>query len=195
MCISPQRHAKRSRKPEIRQLQVAVAVDEEILRLQVAMQDAMAVAVAHALDQLAHELLDHGVAQPQSAQIRARAVRQGLASPAFADRQRLHVFLQVEVEELEDEVELVAVGVDDVEEAHDVRVAHLFQEGDFADRGAGDAFVFGFEPDLLERHDAGWVGEVAGFVDNSVGTYTKLGVSSLYVFSSGTLPSPIFSIF
>jgi hypothetical protein len=48
MCISPQRHAKRSRQPEIRQLQVPVPIDQKILWLQIAMQDAMAVTVPHA---------------------------------------------------------------------------------------------------------------------------------------------------
>ncbi len=79
------------------------------------MQDAVAVAVAHARAQLAHELLDDGLAETQRVQLRASALGQRLAPSALADGQRLHVLLQVQVEELEDEVELVAVGVHNVE--------------------------------------------------------------------------------
>jgi len=65
----------------------------------------------------------------------------------------------------------VAVGVHDVEEAHDGGVVHFFEEGNFADGGGGDAFVFCFETDLLEGDDAAGVGEVAGFVDDAVCTF------------------------
>ena len=63
----------------------------------------------------------------------------------------------------------MAVGVHDVEQADDVGVAHLFEQGDFADGGGGDALIFGFEADLLEGDDALVGGsEVAGFVDYAV---------------------------
>jgi len=98
------------------------------------------------------------------------AFGQRFPAPTLADGQRLHVLLQVEVEVLEDEVELVAVGVHDVEQAHDVRVAHLLEQGDFADGGRGHAFVLGFQADLLERDDAlVGGGEVTGFVHDAVG--------------------------
>ena len=98
------------------------------------------------------------------------AFRQGLAPPALTDGEGLHVFLQVQVQKLAHEIQLVPVGVDDVEKAHDVGVVHFLEEGDFANGGGGDAFVFGFEADLLERDDAlvGGV-EVAGLVDDAVG--------------------------
>ena len=166
--VRPQRDAKGSREAEVRKLEVPVAVDQQVLRLQVAVQHAVAVAVAHALAQLAHELLDHGVAEAQAAEVGARALGQRLAAPAVADRQRLHVLLQVEVEELEDEVQLVAVGVHDVEQPHDVRVVHLLQQRDLADRRRRHALVLGLEPDLLECHDASAVQQVARLVDHAV---------------------------
>ena len=48
----------------------------------------------------------------------------------------------------------MAVCVDDVEETHDSGVVHFLEDGDFADGGAGHAFVFGFETDLFEGDDA-----------------------------------------
>lgn len=133
--VCAERHTEGSREPEIRELEVAVAVDQEILRLQVAVQHAVAVAVADALAQLAHEFLDHHVAEAHAAEVGTRALGESLAAPAVADGEGFHVFLQVEVEELHDEVQLVAVGVHDVEEADDVGVVHLLQEGDLADGG------------------------------------------------------------
>jgi hypothetical protein len=78
------------------------------------------------------------------------ALREGLATAAIADRQCLHIFLEVEVEELEDEVELVGVGVEDVEEADDVGVFHFLEEGDLANGRTWNALVFRLEADLLE---------------------------------------------
>lgn len=64
--IGSKRDSKSTSKTEISQLEVAIAVDEQILGLKIAMQDPMTVAVSHALAQLAHKLLDHRVAQTQS---------------------------------------------------------------------------------------------------------------------------------
>lgn len=98
-----------------------------------------------------------------------RPLRQRLPSASLADGQCFHVLLQIEVEEFEDEVKLVAVGVYDVEEANNGGVVHLFEQGDLADRGRGNAFIFGFETDFLEGDDAlVGGGEIAGFVDDSV---------------------------
>ena len=76
-------------------------------------------------------------------------LRKRLPPPALAHRQRLHVLLQVQVQVLEHEVQLMTVGVHNVEQTDDVRVDHLLEEGNLADGGGGDAFVFGFETDLL----------------------------------------------
>ena len=64
----------------------------------------------------------------------------------------------------------MAVGMDNIKEAEDGRVVHLFEEGDFADCSRGDAFIFGFEANLLQGDDAlVRCAEVACFVDDSVG--------------------------
>jgi hypothetical protein len=64
----------------------------------------------------------------------------------------------------------VAIGVDNVEQLDNVGILHFFEEGDFADGGRGNAFVFGLEADLLEGNDLLILGgEIAGFVDDSIG--------------------------
>ena len=171
--VGAEGHTKGSRESEISKLEVTVAVDKEILGLQIAMQHAVAVAVANTLAQLAHELLYHRVPEAEAAEPGAGALGERLAAPAVADWEGFHVFLQVEVEELHDEVQFVAIGVHNVEEADDVGVVHLFEEGDLADGGGGDAFIFGFETDFLEGHNAAAVQEVAGFVNDSIGSWKE----------------------
>lgn len=98
-------------------------------------------------------------------------LRQSLATPTLADRQSLHVLLQIQVEVLHDEVELVAVGMNNVEEAHDVRIFHFLEQRDFADGGGRDTLVLSLKTDLLEGDNA-LVGraEIAGLVDDTVRT-------------------------
>ena len=43
--------------------------------------------------------------------------------------------------------------VDDIEELHDVRMVHFFQEGYFTYCSGGHAFIFILEPDFLESYD------------------------------------------
>jgi hypothetical protein len=147
--VCAQRDAERASETEIGELEVEVVVDEEVLWLQVTVQDAVSMAVAHALGQLHHELFDHCVVHAQRLSKQARALGQRLATAALADGQRLHVLLQIAVEELEDEIQLVAVGVYDVEQPHNVRVVHLLEQRDLADGGGRDAFILSFQADLL----------------------------------------------
>lgn len=168
--VGAQRDTKGSGQTEIGELEVALLVNEQILRLQVAVQNAVGVAVADTGAQLVHELLDHCLAETHvaSATVHA-ALGQRLSTAALRDGQRLHVFLQIQVEVFKDEVQLVAVGVDNVEQAHNVGVAHLLEERDLADGSRRHAFILGFQTDLLESDDAVVGGaEVAGFVNNSV---------------------------
>ena len=98
------------------------------------------------------------------------ALRQCLPSTSLTDGQSLHILLQIQIQELKHQVQLMSIRMNDVEETHNVRVVHLFEQGDFADCGTGDAFIFGFETDFLEGYDAViGGGEVAGFVDYAVG--------------------------
>lgn len=219
--VGAERNAEGTGQAKVGELQVALFVDEEVLRLEVAVQDTVGVAVAHAIEKLEGEFLDlsgesarHASVSPSSTgsyHVRAQShvslaaihdtLGQGLATSALADGKSLHVALEVEVEVLEDEVQLVAVGVDDVEQADNVRVVHLLEQGDFADGGRRNAFVLGLEADLLERDDAlVRRGQVAGLVDDAVGTWrgrsVKVAQAAIgHSRMSLRLPSPIFSIF
>lgn len=66
MSICPQRHTKSASQTEIRQLQIALVVDQKILRLEIAVQNAVGVAVLDTLAQLHHKLLDHLVVHDQT---------------------------------------------------------------------------------------------------------------------------------
>ena len=151
--VRAQRDAKGACETKIGELKVALLVNEQVLRLEVTVQDTMAVAVAHALDELRHETLDHGLAEPQRLQVRRRAIRQRLAAPAVRHRQRLHVLLEIQIQKLKHQVQLVPIGVHNVEQPHNVRVIHLLQQRDFANRRRGYALVFGLQADLLEGDD------------------------------------------
>ena len=129
MRVRAHRDAKRARQTKIGQFELeGLLVDEEVLRLEVAVEDAPVVAEAHAREQLEEQCLD------------------GLC----VERLRLcvEVLFEVEVKVLEDEGELL-LGVDDVVQAHDIRVLQLLEDGDLADRRRWDALVLRLEPDLL----------------------------------------------
>lgn len=168
--VGAERDTEGSCQTEVSELEVALLVDEQVLGLQVAMKDAVGVAVADTGAQLVHELLDHGVAETHvaSAAVHA-ALGERLSTASLRDGQSLHVLLQIQVEVFEDEIQLVAVGVDNVEQAHNVGVAHLLEERDLADGRRRDALILGFQTDLLECDDAVvGRGEVAGFVNNTI---------------------------
>lgn len=58
MGICAERDAKGASETEIADFEVAVLVDEEILRLQIAVEDAVGVTVANAGEELVCEFLD-----------------------------------------------------------------------------------------------------------------------------------------
>ncbi len=62
---------------------------------------------------------------------------------------RVHLLLQIVVQEFEHQCQLL-VGVHNVDELDDVGMVEFFEEGDFADGGAGDAFLLGLETNLLK---------------------------------------------
>jgi hypothetical protein len=190
MCVGTERDTERARQTEISQLQVALLVDEQVLRFEITVQDAVGVAVAGSLEQLERELLDLRSCQHLNCRdfhighahhVRAQThvslatvhdtLRQRLAATTLAHRQCLHVLLQVQVQVLEDEVELVAVGVDDVEQADDVRVVHFLEQRNLANGGGRDALILSLETDLLQRNNA-LVGsaQVESLVDDTVRT-------------------------
>ena len=67
MGVGPQGDTKRAGQAKVGKLQVALLVNEQVLRLQVAMQDAVAVAVSDAGAELLHELFHHGLAESEMA--------------------------------------------------------------------------------------------------------------------------------
>lgn len=167
VSVSTQGYTKGSGQTKISQLEVTVTVDQQVLGLEISVQNAVAMAVTNTLNQLGHELLHHGLAQTQVG-IQHRAIGQGLTPTTLADWQSLHVFLQVAVEELKDKVEFVAIGVDNVQQLHDVGVLHLLEEGDLADGGAGDTLILGFETDLFQSDDTVGGVQFASLVDDTV---------------------------
>ena len=104
MGVGAKRDSEGTSKTEIGQLQVALTINEQVLRLQIAVKNTVTVAVADTLAQLAHELLDDSVAKTQTIEIGAGTLGESLATTTVSDGERLHVFLQVAVKELEDEV-------------------------------------------------------------------------------------------
>jgi len=63
----------------------------------------------------------------------------------------------------------MALGVDNVEQADNVGIAHFLEQRDLTDGGRRDALVFGLEADLLQGHDTAAIGEIAGLVDDAIG--------------------------
>lgn len=57
MRVGAQRDTKCTRKPKVGQLQVALLVDQQVLRLQVSVQDAVRMAEVDATDQLVCKFL------------------------------------------------------------------------------------------------------------------------------------------
>ena len=198
--VSTERDTKGSGETEISQLQVALTIDKQVLWLQVAVQNAVAVAVANTFHQLSHELFNHRITQAQVC-AHHHAVRKSLATAALANGQGFHVLLEIEVEEFEDEVELVAVGVHNVEQLDNVGVLHFLEERDLANGGAGNALIFGLETDLLQSNNAVGVVQFTGLVDHTVGPWggsRRVSWVQWHWETSARLrhqPSPIFSIF
>lgn len=150
MGVCAERDSKGARQSEIGELEHAVLVDQQVLRLEVAVDDAVRVAVGQALEQLVRVRLHE-------------AGREGA---------RVHVLFQVEVQELKDE-EQAGVRVHNVQQRDDVGVAQLAQQRDLADGGGGHALVLGLEPDLLEG-DCSAGGLLACFVDDAVRAFANL---------------------
>lgn len=165
--IGSQRNTEGSRQSEIRQLQVTLTVDQQVLRLQVAVQDSVAVTITNSLDQLGHKFLHHGIAQSH-VPAEVGAIREDFTASTLTDRKSLHILFEVEVQEFEHEIELVAVGMDNVQQSHDVRIVHFFQQGDFTDRRAGNALIFRLQSDLLQGDNAVGMGELAGLVNDAI---------------------------
>ena len=148
--------AKGTAEAEIGELKNLVgARDEQILRLQIAVEDVALVAEVDALQQIAHEVLDGA----------------GLHVAALL----VHEHLEVHLEELKNERQL-ALRVNNVKELHNVLVAELLQEANLSDRRARHALLLRVETDALQRDDVA-IGAVFGAEHDAVGALANLLVS------------------
>ena len=217
MGVGAKRNTKSAGETKVRKLQVAVPVNEEILRLQVAMKHAMGVAVTNAVKELICEFFDlvckhqqwqglqlesgmvethHGFTQPHvTLSAFHHTFRKRLAPAALTYGQSFHVLLEIQVEVLEDQVQLVAVGMDNVQQANNIRIVHFLEQGNLANGRGGDSFILGLQTNFLQGDDA-LVGsaEVASLVDNTVCACAP-SESRTEVQRRAGLPSPIFSSF
>ena len=117
-------------EPEVGDLQQhVVAVYQQVLRLEVAVEDIPRVAEGDAAEELLDEVAQNGA--------RERVVV------------RVEELAQVHVEELEDDGQLV-LAVEHLVHADDVGVPELHEDADLADRGARDALLVVAQADALE---------------------------------------------
>ena len=130
--------AEGAREAEIREFQLPLVVDEQVLGLEVAVQDAVFVAEGYAAQELPHEAFDG-------------AGFEGAARAAVGRVVAVHVLFEVFVHVLEDEHEFV-FGVDDVVEGDDVFMFEFFHQADLAYCRAGGAF-FAVEVDLFQGYE------------------------------------------
>lgn len=190
MGVRSEGHTKGSSQAKIGQFEVAFLIDQQILWLEISVEDSVAVAVAHTFDQLCHEFFDHIFPQPKSLHIQGRAFGESLATATIRHGQSLHVFLEIEVEELEHEIELVAVRVDNIEQTNNVGVVHFFEERDLADGSARDTLIFGLETDLFESNDSAAICQISRLVNNTVGTWKWVSVARFPLQFRGKCPHP-----
>ena len=161
--VALERHGEGSPEAKIGDLQdPSLLVQQQILRLEIAVEHAVGVAVRHALAELVEEVPDQ--VGRHRAGIRALAVR-------------VDELLEVGVEELEDEVEhglgglggvFAGVGVLDGEESDDVeRLREHLEERDLTEGRRRDSFLVHLEPSLLQSDQLA-CGLVLGLVDLAV---------------------------
>lgn len=80
--------------------------------------------------------------------------------------------LEVLVEELEHERQLL-VRVQHIDQAHDVGMLKLLEQGNFTDSGTRNTLLFGLETDGFERVNLAGV-DVPGLMHNTVSTLADL---------------------
>ena len=148
-------------------------IHQQILRLQIPVKNAMAVAVRDTLTELIEKALD------ESGRHRPRVWLLAVG---------IDEFLEIRFEVLENQVQkrlAVLVEVLNAEKADDVeRLREHLEEGDLTEGGGRDAFLVHFKAGLLERHHLA-AGLVLGLVDLAVGAFTDL--LKLFVLVHGVL--------
>lgn len=96
------------------------------MRLEVPMEDTVRVAESDATEDLLHERLDHGLGQSDA------------LVDVVAGLILVHEGLEIVRHELEHQIQSAGLGLDDVEELHDVGVVQFAKERDFANDVAGN---------------------------------------------------------
>lgn len=173
MSVGSKGNAKSASETEVGQLEVALSVNEQVLGLQIPVKNAMRVAVSDATTELHHELLNDGGAHSHAGQVGGASVGERLSASTLADGKGLHKLLEVQIEKFEHEVQLMTIGVDDIQETDNGRVAHFLEKRDLSDGGGGDTLIFGFETDLLQGDDTAAGGEISGAIDDTISTYQE----------------------
>lgn len=97
------------------------------MRLEIPMEDAVRVAESDATEDLLHERLDHGLRESDA------------LVDVVAGLVLVHERFEIVRHELEDQIQPAGLGLDDVEELHDVGVVQFAKERDFANDIAGNA--------------------------------------------------------
>lgn len=141
VSVGPGREGVGPGQAEVGQLDsLGVEFDQHVLGLEVAVEDALLVALIETNQHLAGEVSEGGV-------VHEVALGVGGLLDVVDD-----VLLEVLVALLEDELQVAHLGVDYLEQVDHVGVADLLQEGDLTQGSRGNAFLRASVPPLVELH-------------------------------------------
>ncbi len=143
---------------EVGDLEGVVVLEEDVGGLQVAVNDAVAVAEVETFEELSHENLE-------------LTSEEGLLA--------VESLLEILVDVLEDEEELGAVA-DNVEEVDDVAVVNFLEDGDLTEGGLRNTFVAAVEAHLLEGDNLAGL-TIDGAIDDTICTFTKNFLESIAI--------------
>jgi hypothetical protein len=145
--VVAQRDAKCTRQTKVSQLQISILVNEQVLRLQIAVENSVRVAKGNAANELSQVALRHyeALLAPQEGRNLHNFGRHALR------RRVVHVLFQVQVQVFKDQVQFRVV-MNDVEQADNIAVRQFLQQRNLADGGRGHAFVLGLQANLFQRH-------------------------------------------
>jgi hypothetical protein len=145
-------------KAEVSDLEGVVVLEEDVGRLQIAVNDAVTVTEVEAFEELGHEDLES-------------ATNEGLGA--------VESLLEILVNVFEDEEELGTVA-DDVEEIDDIAVVNFLEDRDLTESSLGDTFVTAVEAHLLEGNDLASL-TINGTIDDTICTFTKNFLESITI--------------
>ncbi len=164
MGIGSNRDAEGAGKAEVSQLEVTIAVDEKVLRLQITVEHSVRVAESDSSKHLVQKRLHLHCGQAAGSLV------------------LVHVFLEVMLEKFENKVQLL-LAVHHVLQPDDVLVLQLFQQGNFTDSSRRHSFILSIEADFLES-DYLLADAVACFVNHTVCPLSNLFKLRIPVHSS-----------